>query len=111
MNHVNAIRCNDEYQCSHCGKSWDIHEEAPDCKMTLVELPKTKTVDYFGLQLTVPLFINFIATDSDGEVYGYEIKPSDDVYWEPNGNNDLDYYIIATVNLHGLDWRETLRKC
>lgn len=111
MNHVNAIRCNDEYQCSHCGKSWDIHEEAPDCKMTLVELPKTKTVDYFGLQLTVPLFINFIATDSDGEVYGYENKPYDDVYWEPDGDNDLDYYIIATVNLHGLDWRETLRKC
>lgn len=111
MNHVNAIRCNDEYQCSHCGKSWDIHEEAPDCKMTLVELPKTKTVDYFGLQLIVPHSINFIATDSDGEIYGFKNEPSAIGYWEPDDDDGQDWYMIATVNLHGLDWRETLRKC
>lgn len=57
MNHVNAIRCNDEYQCSHCGKSWDIHEEAPDCKMTLVEMNLYKTVMYFGLSVTIQLLL------------------------------------------------------
>lgn len=57
MNHVNAIRCNDEYQCSHCGKSWDIHEEAPDCKMTLVEMGLYKTVMYFGLSVTIQLLL------------------------------------------------------
>lgn len=66
MNHVNAIRCNDEYQCSHCGKSWDIHEEAPDCKMTLVSADVYKTVNYFGLSLTVPEDIDYIATNSCG---------------------------------------------
>lgn len=68
MNHVNAIRCNDEYQCSHCGKSWDTHEEAPDCKMTLDKFV-FKTVDYFGLKLTIPEDFTIITTDSDGEVY------------------------------------------
>lgn len=70
MNHVNAIRCNDEYQCSHCGKSWDIHEEAPDCKMTLVSADVYKTVNYFGLSLTVPEDIDYIATNSYGVFTG-----------------------------------------
>lgn len=56
MNHVNAIRCNDEYQCSHCGKSWDIHEEAPDCKMTLVELPKNKNGRLFWVTINRTAF-------------------------------------------------------
>lgn len=111
MNHVNAIRCNDEYQCSHCGKSWDIHEEAPDCKMTLVSLIKMKTVDYFGLSLDVPYYIDFIATDSDGEIYGYKDEPDIDSYWEPSDGEGQDWYKIGVVNLHGLDWKETLRKC
>lgn len=108
MNHVNAIRYNDEYQCSHCGKSWDIHEEAPDCKMTLVSMIKMKTVDYFGLHLTIPSSIEWIHTNEDGVIRGWtsEVGSSDPQYGDP-----CEFLVLATVNLHGLDWRETLRKC
>lgn len=109
MNHVNAIRCNDEYQCSHCGKSWDIHEEAPDCKMTGIYLPGFKTVDYFGLNLTLPERSKYITTNHNGLIQSWEIEPHrhDNKWW-----NDVDNpYLIGQVNLHGLDWRETLRKC
>lgn len=109
MNHVNAIHCNDEYQCSHCGKSWDIHEEAPDCKMTLVNTAGYKTVDYFGQKLTVNENYNWLATDSDGFVYAYIAKPlTDNDGWYTNMSQ---FTHCATVNLHGLDWKETLRKC
>lgn len=109
MNHVNAIRCNDEYQCSHCGKSWDIHEEAPDCKMTEINLKKFKTVDYFGLTLTFPENFNVITTDSDGLITVWELEPGKQCnqWWDDVTN----YLVIGEANLHGLDWRETLRKC
>lgn len=108
MNHVNAIRCNDEYQCSHCGKSWDIHEEAPDCKMTLVITAGYKTVDYFGQKLTVNENYNWLATDRDGFVYAYIAKPLiDDDGWFTMSR----FTHCAIVNLHGLNWMETLRKC
>ena len=118
MNHVNAIRCNDEYQCSHCGKSWDIHEEAPDRKMTLFNVNWTmfnvncyKTVNYFGLSLTVPEDIDYIATDSYGGVYGYFSEPEPcSEFWDTHYDG-FPKVRLATVNLHGLNWRETLRKC
>ena len=111
MNHVNAIRCNDEYQCSHCGKSWDIHEEAPDCKMTLVDVNCYKTVNYFGLSLTVPEDIDYIATNSYGVVYGYFSEPElCDEFWDTY-HCGIPKVRLATVNLHGLDWTETLREC
>ncbi|UAW58808.1 hypothetical protein AVIO78A_023 [Escherichia phage vB_EcoS_AVIO78A] len=111
MNHVNAIRCNDEYQCSHCGKSWDIHEEAPDCKMTLASADVYKTVNYFGLSLTVPEDIDYIATDSYGGVYGYFSEPEPcSEFWDTHYDG-FPKVRLATVNLHGLNWRETLRKC
>lgn len=111
MNHVNAIRCNDEYQCSHRGKSWDIHEEAPDCKMTLASADVYKTVNYFGLSLTVPEDIDYIATDSYGGVYGYFSEPEPcSEFWDTHYDG-FPKVRLATVNLHGLNWRETLRKC
>lgn len=109
MNHVNAIRCNDEYQCSHCGKSWDIHEEAPDCKMTLLYCAGFKTVDYFGLQLEIPSDHCAIATDADSFIYSYYVEPlpTDNEWFIDN----VSYCYIGKVNLHGMDWQETLRKC
>ena len=109
MNHVNAIRCNDEYQCSHCGKSWDIHEEAPDCKMTEIDLPGFKTVGYFGLNFMVPINIEFIGTNASGKIHAFFHEPERcDEFWDTYRCPSLT---LATVNLHGLDWRETLRKC
>lgn len=111
MNHVNAIRCNDEYQCSHCGKSWDIHEEAPDCKMTVVDLSRFKTVDYFDLNFIVPSNITFIGTDASGKIHAFFREPERcSEFWDTHYDG-FPKLILATVNLHGLDWKETLRKC
>lgn len=108
MNHVNAIRCNDEYQCSHCGKSWDIHEDAPDCKMTFESIAEHKAVNYFGTVLMVPKSHGFIATDRNGSVFSYLREPEmkNDVWLQSSS-----HLFLGSVNLHGLDWRETLRKC
>lgn len=108
MNHVNAIRCNDEYQCSHCGKSWDIHEEAPDCKMTFNPIEVYKAVNYFGIALMVPKAHCFIATDRSGNVFSYLFEPEikGDMWLQTSS-----HLFLGSVNLHGLDWRETLRKC
>lgn len=110
MNHVNAIRCNDEYQCSHCGKSWDIHEEAPDCKMTATNITGFKTINYFGLTLEISSGHSSIATDEDGFIFSYSTEPyiADSGEWLVDNSS---YCFIGTANLHGLDWRETLRKC
>lgn len=35
----------------------------------------TKIVDYFGIELCVPDWVEFIATDRCGAVYGYEMEP------------------------------------
>lgn len=112
MNHVNAIRCNDEYQCSHCGKSWDIHEEAPDCKMTLVS-KQHRMINYFGLSLVLYPNINWLSVDANGDIYGWDNKPhinDEDGQWFID-DNGYEFIKIGKVNLHGMDWRETLRKC
>ena len=41
MQHKNAIRYGDEYQCADCGKSWDVNDkDVPECEIQLhVESP------------------------------------------------------------------------
>lgn len=69
----------------------------------------SKEVDYFGIKLTVPSDVMCIATDSEGLVYGYYNKPKlTDRYW--NVSDMYDHVVsLATVELEGTDWRETLR--
>ena len=38
----------------------------------------TKTVNYRGKQYTVPDWVKFIATDLNGSIFGYEMKPAID---------------------------------
>ena len=79
--------------------------------MTLVSADVYKTVNYFGLYLTVPENIDYIATNSYGVVYGYFSEPElCDEFWD-NRRYGIPKVRIATVNLHGLDWAETLREC
>lgn len=67
-----------------------------------------KTVDYFGIQITVESDINYLATTSSGVVIAFEQEPELDPkcgwlsQWE-------DFTIsVATVDLEGRDWKETL---
>lgn len=63
-------------------------------------------VNYFGIELTVPNDVRYIATDSDGCVYGYYVEPNlGGRCW----NVYDDAVSLATVDLVGTDWRATLR--
>jgi hypothetical protein len=76
--------------------------------MKLVFGNKYKTVSYFGIDLIVADYIKFIVTNSRGEVYGSKDEPELD-----HQNGWLyDYYAfsdyIASVDLEGMDWKDTL---
>lgn len=69
----------------------------------------SKEVDYFGITLRVASDLMCIATDSDGTIYGYYEKPvipsEKSICWTCWG----EAVSLATVELDGTDWRETLR--
>lgn len=112
MKNHNAIRCVDEYQCSKCGKAWGINDpDIPDCvdaepKMTWYEKPRV--IEYFGLNVGVPIWCNYLATDRSGSLYAYSTRPlfKNDQFI----NADMYYQYISRVNLNGINWKETLRE-
>lgn len=69
---------------------------------------KMKMIDIV-LTIEVPNDVNFIAVDSDGEIFGYNTKPRihepvyspDDGYWYNNNGQD-------TSKLPPVNWRESL---
>lgn len=109
MTHANAIRVNDQFHCGNCGKQWDVNDnDVPDCKMELISLePLDKNILYFGLDLIVPYFMDFIYTNEYGDICISVNEPEiKNDRWLNRGRA----IIIARVNLHGINWRETLRK-
>lgn len=69
-----------------------------------------KTVDYFGIPLTIYDEIMWLATDENGRIYGYTVKPalSDNVWLAKNLASD--WFYIGNVDLEDLDWKDTLLK-
>jgi hypothetical protein len=49
-----------------------------------------------------------MSTDSSGEVFSYREEPSKQHYgrWETSSCTNMEW--VGTVDLEGLDWRETL---
>lgn len=79
----------------------------------LSQIVHTKEVDFFGHTLTVPNWVDYLAADSDGKVWGYEVyEPvlnDHHTKWAP----DMDEYLyeeMAEVDLEGMDWTQTLVK-
>jgi len=76
-------------------------------KLLRVYTPETKKVTYKGNVFDVPLWVNYMAVDEDGELRGHEEKPySDRNMWhceEPE-------VLIADVDLEGYDWEDTLEE-
>ncbi|MBS9442444.1 hypothetical protein [Photorhabdus heterorhabditis] len=69
---------------------------------------ETKTVDYFGIQLTVLRIVECLATDEDGFIYAYREAPRlDDGAWLAS-NFDIFCMPVACVDLECIDWKETL---
>ncbi|MCC8376503.1 MULTISPECIES: hypothetical protein [Photorhabdus] len=74
---------------------------------------ETKTVDYFGIQLTVLRFIKYLAADKDGIIYAYLKEPrSNDGLWLESSSATFDYFSmpVAIVDLKDIDWKDTLVK-
>ena len=80
-------------------------------KLLKSKLQRTKKVEYFGLGICVPIWVSYIATDEDGDVYGLSHEPS--IYKDFWRRDDSDFYnsmevCVAEVDLEGLDWKDTL---
>ena len=65
----------------------------------------TKLFDYFGLPLSVPDEIQWLATDGDGTLYGYFNEPycADQGFWD---NYDDEKVKIAKIQIIG-DWKQS----
>ena len=67
-----------------------------------------KKVTYFGHELVVPEWVNWIAIDGSRMVYGYRSRPLHlNMRWWCMGESSL---LLAALIPVGLDWRETLRE-
>lgn len=64
----------------------------------------TKTITFEGREYKVPVWVQWVARDSDGDVFGYETKPSDHKFsWV---SNDL----ITAIRCDDDSWRDSLTK-
>lgn len=69
----------------------------PDFKIT--EITNTKTVNYFGQELSVPVYARYIATDVDGDICAFEDKP---ILADGNFINDeINFTLIAFCKFNG----------
>lgn len=76
--------------------------------MKLIKAETFKDVEYFGMTLTIRSNHHFIATDENGDVYSFRTAPIiRDNCWVANYSN-TDYDLTATVDLEGMDFRDTL---
>jgi hypothetical protein len=65
------------------------------------------TVNYLGLFMPVPPNITHMATDANGDLYGFTDKPEvadSRRFWRSNGI----VILLANVDLEGRDWTTTL---
>lgn len=77
--------------------------------MKLLE-QQDNTIDFHGLTLHVNdlCLYNHIAADEDGDVYVYVLMPyKTATAWDPC-SIDSTCSPVATVDLEGMDWRDTL---
>lgn len=67
-----------------------------------------KRVEYQGETLDVPEFVNYIATDSSGDRYGYSHKPEvpDWIHAWRTSVSTSDYYFLGMGS--SKDWRDSL---
>jgi hypothetical protein len=79
-----------------------------------IEYDTHKIVKYFTSQLTVPTWVTYIATDSNGNVFGYRHKPvvsSNGPEWVYGIQRDAQTLSISIghVKFRG-EWKDSLKK-
>lgn len=75
-------------------------------------LNNAKEVKYYGFTFYVPTYVNYIAVDKDGSVYGYENEPyTDERYemFEPAIPGDYCLINDIVFELTG-DWKLSLQR-
>ncbi|WP_448512149.1 hypothetical protein [Photorhabdus laumondii] len=79
--------------------------------MKLISLIKPIQVKYFGIELSVPHWTKFIATDEMGLVFAYNMLPRTEfLCYERWGSDSPSFQdeVIAVVDLEEMNWKETL---
>ena len=84
--------------------------EVPNFKPSFILERYTKLFEYFGLPLSVPDEIQWLATDEDGTLYGYFAEPycvnlgslPDQGYWD----DDEEGVKIVKIQIIG-DWKQS----
>lgn len=77
--------------------------------MKIISVFRMFTVYYFGSKFDVPEFVNYIATNKDGGIFGYEREPvrGRRGEWENiNGGNTLQVGIAELSD--PLEWKSSL---
>ena len=76
-----------------------------------------KTVEYFGLILTIPDERGYLSTDADGTVIFWIVQPTygGNLFWDVYQNvvhqhSYTDCVKICKVNLNDIDWTTTLKE-
>lgn len=65
-----------------------------------------RVIKYFGLSLVIDAQSEFIATDKDGYVWSYTIKPhKEEDHWFTMYGRCQE---LCKVDLEGIDWEDTL---
>ena len=79
--------------------------EVSNFKPSFILKRYTKLFDYFGLPLSIPDEIQWLATDEDGTLYGYFNEPycTDQGFWD---NYDDEKVKIAKIQIIG-DWKQS----
>lgn len=80
--------------------------------MRLVSEAKMHTmiVNYFNIKIECSMLITYIATDSDGDIWGFTSKPFDDGgNWSVNVDGGAEW--LGFVEFDNENYDETLVKC
>lgn len=68
-----------------------------------------KKFNYYGQEITVPDYANFVATDRDGDIWWYANKPRDvKLAWSNNSGGNCGR-VGECVKVKS--WRGSLREC
>lgn len=110
MSWIPARWCINGFSAFHI--DWNL-VEVPNFKPSFILERYTKLFDYFGLPLSIPDEIQWLATDEDGTLYGYFTEPycvnlgslPDQGYWD----DDEEGVKIAKIQIIG-DWKQSKMK-
>lgn len=72
---------------------------------------KLKTVNYFGVQIQIPDYTRYVATDEDSSVFAYIFEPTIDDelnYWNSKNCDHEELGVSITFDNHDVNWKKSL---